>query len=81
MQAKGGTDHIGVVQTTQDVRFAEQKYPGMRCRAIAAQFIDNGVVALFELTLQDGDVKVVDERHYKLVPHSDLDALAIRNYR
>ena len=81
MQAKGGTDHIGVVQTTQDVRFAEQKYPGMRCRAIAAQFIDNGVVALFELTLQDGDVKVVDERHYKLVPHSDLDASAIRNYR
>ena len=67
--------------STQDVRFAEQKYPGMRCRAIAAQFIDNGVVALFELTLQDGDVKVVDERHYKLVPHSDLDASAIRNYR
>lgn len=81
VQAKGGNDQIGVVQTTQDVRFVEQKFPGMRCRAITAQFMEGGVVALFELTLQDDEVKVVEERHYKLVPATELDNFAIRDYR
>ena len=49
-------------------------------RAVAAQFMAAGIIALFELTLQDDDVRVVDERHYKLVPSGDLDPAAIRNY-
>jgi hypothetical protein len=81
VQAKGGKDQIGVVQTTQDVRFVEQKFPGMRCKAIAAQFMEEGVIALFELTLQGPEVKVVEERHYQLVPADHLDDAAIRNYR
>lgn len=81
VQAKGGKDQIGIVQTTQDIRFVEQKFPGMKCRAIAAQFMADEVVALFELTLQDDDIKVVDEKHYRLVPSSELDSEAIRNYR
>ena len=81
VQAKGEKDQIGIVQTTQDIRFAEQKFPGMRCRAIAAQFLDNDVVALFELTLQASEIKVVEERHYRLVPADRLDPEAIRSYR
>jgi len=81
VQAKGGNDQIGIVQTTQDVRFVEQKFPGMRCRAIAAQFMTNNVVALFELTLQDDEIKVSEERHYRLVPAGELDQNAIRDYR
>lgn len=81
VQAKGGKDQIGVVQTTQDISFVEQKFPGMRCRAVSAQFMEDGIVALFELTLQDGEVKLCDERHYKLVPCAELDPKAIRNYR
>jgi hypothetical protein len=81
VQAKGGKDQIGVVQTTQDIRFVEQKFPKMRCRAIAAQFMEGGTVALFELTLQGDEVKVVEERHYQLVPAEKLDATAIRDYR
>lgn len=81
VQAKGGNDQIGVVQTTQDIRFVEQKFPGVRCRAISAQFMDGGVVALFELTLQDDEIRVVDERHYRLVPADQLDRDAIRNYQ
>ena len=38
VQAKGGKDQISVVQTAQDIRWCEQRYPGMRCRAISAQF-------------------------------------------
>ena len=59
VQAKGGKDQIGIVQTTQDVRFVEEKFPGMKCRAVAAQFMDDRTVALFELTLQDDEIKVV----------------------
>src|SRR4051794_343530 len=81
VQAKGGKDQIGVVQTTQDIRFVEQKFPDMRCRAIAAQFMAEGVVALFELTIADAQVKVVEERHYRLVDAKELNAAAVRDYR
>ena len=81
VQAKGGRDQIGIVQTAQDIRFAEQKFPGMRCRAIAAQFLEGEVVALFELTLQADGIKVVEERHYRLVPADEIDRQAIRDYR
>ncbi len=81
VQAKGGKDQIGIVQITQDMEFVRQKFPGMKCRAMAAQFMKEGIVALFELTLQDDEVKIVEERHYRLVSATDLDADAIRNYR
>jgi hypothetical protein len=81
VQAKGGKDQIGIVQTTQDIRFVEQKFPLMRCRAIAAQFMKDNVIALFELTLQDNQIKVVEERHYRTIPSNQLDQKAIRDYR
>jgi hypothetical protein len=81
VQAKGGNDQIGIVQIGQDLTFAAEKFPGMRCRPIAAQFMPGDIIALFELTLDDGQVKVVEERHYKLVPASELDRDAIRSYR
>jgi hypothetical protein len=81
VQAKGGTDQIGVVQTAQDIKYVAQKFPGMRARPIAAQFLPDGVVAMFELTIQDDQVKVVEERHYKLVPATELDPAIIRTYR
>lgn len=81
VQAKGGKDQIGVVQTGQDIAFAAEKFPDMRCRPVAAQFMSEGVIALFELTLDDGQVKVIEERHYRLVPADELDRKAIREYR
>ena len=81
VQAKGGNDQIGIVQISQDIRFVEDKFPGMRCRAIAAQFMDSQIIALFELTLQDDEIKVVEEKHYRLVPAKKLDQAAIRDYR
>ena len=81
MQAKAGSDQIGIVQPTQDIRFAEEKFPGLKCRAIAAQFLDSEVVALFELTLQHEEIKVVEERHYRLVAAADLNQDAVRDYQ
>lgn len=73
VQAKGGKDYIGIVQTAQDIRFSEQKFRSLQCRAIAVQFMDDKVVALFELTLMGDDIKVVEERHYRLVPAEELN--------
>lgn len=81
VQAKGGKDKIGAVQTAQDLAFAAQRFPGLRCRAVAAQFMANGVIALFEITVDDDGVKIVEERHYQLVPSDKLDDGAIRAYR
>lgn len=81
VQAKGGTDQISIVQTKQDITWCTQRFPGMRCRAISAQFMTNERVALFELGLQDDVVKVIEERHYKLVSAAALDAAEVRNYR
>lgn len=80
VQAKGGKDQIGIVQTAQDIKFVNEKFPGLMPRAIAAQFIENNVIVLFELTLQDDEVKIVDERHYRLVPAKSIDQKAIINY-
>lgn len=81
VQAKGGKDRIGVVQVMQDIGFVDQKFPGTRFRAVAAQFMKDGEIALFELTLKDDEVRVVEERHYRLVPADRLDREAVRDYR
>jgi len=81
VQAKGGSDQISVVQTAQDTAWCAHKYPVLRCRAISAQFVSSDQIALFELKIDDDELKVVEERHYKLVPVGELDPKEIVNYR
>lgn len=81
VQAKGGKDQIATVQTEQDMAMCAEKFPGVKCRAISVQFMEDKVVALFELTIENDEVKVVEERHYKLVPADGLDENAIKAYR
>ena len=80
VQAKGGNDKISVVQTKQDLAWCEDRFPGMRAKAISVQFMDDDKIAMFDLTVQENEIKVAEERHYKLVPANDLDPDAIRNY-
>lgn len=81
IQAKGGKDKIGIVQTAQDLAFAAERFPGMKCRALAAQFMASKVIALFELTIEQDEVKVVEERHYMLIPADKLNQEAVKAYR
>ncbi|WP_306395324.1 hypothetical protein [Telluria beijingensis] len=80
VQAKGGTDKHGVVQTMQDQQFCAEKYPALTCRCISAQFMSDNRIAMFELTSQDGSVKVVEERHYQLVMSSKITAEDLLRY-
>lgn len=81
VQAKGGNDQISIVQTQQDIITCAEKFPGVKCRAISVQFMNDKIVAMFELTVEDEEVKVVEERHYRLVPADELDKGAVRAYK
>lgn len=80
VQAKGGNDKHGVVQTQQDIVCCAQKFPGLTCRAVSAQFMSENRIAMFELTVQDGDIKVVDEKHYQLVSAAAITADDLQMY-
>jgi len=69
------------VQTRQDIAWCEQRFPGVRPRAISAQFMDDDKIAMFELTIKDNQVLVVDEKHYRLTSANQLDRVAITTYR
>lgn len=43
--------------------------------------MSDDIIAVFELTVVDEQVRVVEERHYKLVPAKNLDEKEIRQYR
>jgi hypothetical protein len=68
VQAKGGTDKLTALQTRQDLAWCAQNMPGAKCRPVSCQFMSEGRIALFELTVEDDTVKIVEERHYRLVP-------------
>lgn len=80
VQAKGGSDKLSPVQTQQDIACCAIKFPDLICRPVSAQFMADNVIALFELTIEDGRVLVVEERHYQLVPNDHIDAETKRQY-
>ncbi len=80
VQAKGGSDQLSVVQAKQDISCCAEKFPDLICRAISTQFMADDLIALFELTVEDDEVKVVNERHYRLVPADEISADDLRAY-
>jgi hypothetical protein len=80
VQAKGGTDQLGVTQTRQDLACCVQKFPRLTCRPVSAQFMADDVIALFELTLEGQEVKVVEEKHYRLVPSDEIGEQDLKSY-
>jgi hypothetical protein len=47
----------------------------------AAQFMDNEKIALFELTIRNNSVKVLEEKHYELVPEDGITPDDLAAYR
>jgi hypothetical protein len=82
VQAKGGKDKLGVVQIEQDLALCRSKFRSLVCRPIGAQFLGEDLIALFEFEeTQDGQIKKVAEKHYRLVPPEDLTQAEIESYR
>ena len=80
VQAKGGADKHGAVQTQQDVAFCRQAFPQLACRPISAQFMSDDRIAMFELAVVGDMIKVVEERHYQLVMASEITSADMDRY-
>ncbi len=81
VQAKGGNDKLGVVQIEQDIALCTHRFPNLECRAIAAQFMADDIIVLFELSLVDNNVRKAAEKHYQLVLSDDLSELELQGYK
>ncbi len=81
VQAKGGKDKSGTAQTIQDYSWASIRLPRLIPRLVSAQFMKNNIIALFELTIQDGQVRIVDEKHYQLVEAQDISREELSSYQ
>jgi hypothetical protein len=81
VQAKGGSDRLGRIQLEQDLALCKKRFGNLTCRPVAAQFMGADVIAMFELTIIENDVRVVEERHYKLVPASEISAEDLETMR
>lgn len=80
VQAKGNKDVLGITQSLQDLAYCQEKYPTLMPRLVSAQFMDTQTVAMFELILDGDEMKVIDEKHYKLVPASEISDADLITY-
>lgn len=81
VQAKGGNDKSSTVQIAQDFKLCEHKFPELICLPIAAQFMEEDLIALFSFEDQGGHPAILSERHYRLVWADDLGEDDIKSYR
>ncbi len=81
VQAKGGRDKLNVVQIEQDMLLCSAKFPQLICRPIAAQFMNDDLIALFEFEKDDSEIKITSEKHYRLVPSENVTNEDLINYR
>jgi hypothetical protein len=81
IQAKGGRDKLGIVQIEQDFAVCAYKFPLLICRSIAAQFMQDDIIAMFEFEQSEGGVGIAAEKHYKLVPPEEVTEADLDSYR
>ncbi len=81
VQAKSERDQIGRVQLEQDISLCEERWSSLICRPVAAQTMDDRLIALFEFEIQDDEVRIVSEQHYQLVEPDQMTVGDLRDYR
>ena len=81
VQAKGGKDRLSIVQIEQDFAVCAHKFPSVICRPVAAQFMQDDVIALFEFEEGEDGIGIASERHYKLVPGEEVTEADLKAYR
>lgn len=83
VQAKGGKDTLGVIQTIQDTVFCQtvKRYAQSIARPVSAQFMADDVIALFELNFDGDDVSIVQQRHYRLAESTSITDKDLSSYR
>ncbi len=80
VQAKAANETLGQVQIEQDFELCAHRFPSLTCRAIAAQFMERNLIALFELEQSESGVAIAKEMHYRLVPPDDISPDDLQAY-
>jgi len=80
VQAKGSSDKIGIVQIEQDIAVCSSKFPDLVCMPVAAQFMKDKVISLFELEDSADGIVIVSEKHYRLVPPEEFSPEDLKKY-
>ncbi len=86
LQAKGGSDNLGVVQIEQDFALARKpKFKGLIPRCMGAQFVDDGEptprIALLEFEEDSsGEIVLSREKHYRLVSGAEVSVSDLEAY-
>ena len=81
VEAKGPRETIGTVQIEQSYAMCASKFPGLVCRPIGAQSMESALIALFEFDAAQGEIVIVSERHYRLVPPEDVSPEELQAYQ
>jgi hypothetical protein len=68
------------VQIEQDFELCALKFPHLICRPIAAQFMADNLIALFEFEQSKDGIKVASEKHYRLVKPDELSSEELYGY-
>lgn len=81
VQAKTRREKVGIVQIKQDFAICEEKFPGLICRPMAAQFMIDDTIVLFEFVKTKEGIRIATEKHYKLVSPDNLSSEELEIYR
>jgi hypothetical protein len=81
VQAKAGRDKLSIVQIEQDEAMCRAKFPDLIYRPIAAQFMADDVIALFEFEWSNEQRSIATEKHYRLVPPEQMSSEDLAHYR
>ena len=81
VQAKSGSNKIGRVQVEQDLAVCESKLPLLVCRPVGAYLVEDDVVALLEFEEDGAEIRIANEKHYKLVPPDAVTAEDLARYQ
>lgn len=81
VQAKGGKDKINIVQIEQDAALCAHKFPTLICRPVAAQFMRDDLIVLFDFEEGENGLALSSEKHYRLVPPEEITETDLETYR
>lgn len=81
VQAKGGKDRLSTVQIEQDFAMCAKKFGNLVYRPIATQFMQDDLIAMFAFELNDGEVAITSEKHYRLVAPEEIDDSDLAAYQ
>ena len=85
VQAKGGSDQIGTTQVKQDLALCRKSYPLLTPKPVAVQFMkgdsEGETIVMFLLSEIGGEITIIGEKHYRLVPANEITVDNLQEYR